>query len=91
MQEGTTLKVEFNDKNKRRIEPKTQYKKRTGRSPNYLDSLMLAYSDRVAKLSAGGAGDTDDEYRGHYNPYAKQRLYMPGSNSRIWTPRRGAR
>lgn len=91
IQEGTTLKVEFNDKNKRRIEPKTNFKKRTGRSPNYLDSLMLAFADRVAMLSAGGVGKAQDEYRGHDSPYThRSRLYMPGSNTRIWTPR-GAR
>lgn len=89
--EGTTLKVEFNDKNKRRIEPKQKFKVRTGRSPNYLDSLMLAHADRVALKSVGGAGGAEGEYRGNYNPYEQRgRLYMPRSNSRIWTPR-GAR
>jgi hypothetical protein len=67
--EGTTLKIEFNDRNKRRIEPKEKFRKRTGRSPNYLDATMLAFADRIAMTSAGSGGVVIPMTRGHYNPY----------------------
>lgn len=75
VQEGTTLKTEFNDRNKRRIEPKVAYRKRTGRSPNYLDSVMLACSDRVARRSVGGAGKERTMGRGNFDPQKGKRLY----------------
>lgn len=76
--EGTTLKIQYNDRNKRRIEPKEQYRKRTGRSPNYLDALMLAFSDRVAMKSCGAGGVVVPMNRGNYNPYPnKKRTERP--------------
>jgi hypothetical protein len=77
MQEGTTLKVEYNDRNKRRIEPKANYRKRTGRSPNYLDSLMLAWADRAAKKSAATCGEEKTMTRGNLNPWAQAQKGRP--------------
>jgi hypothetical protein len=83
--EGTTLKTEFNDRNKRRIEPKDKYRKRTGRSPNYLDALLLAFADRVAMKSAGASGEVEEAYRGMYNPYTKEKVRP--DHHRIWNRR----
>jgi len=47
VEEGSTLQIEWTDRNKRKIEAKHRYKKRTGKSPDYLDALMLAFADRV--------------------------------------------
>lgn len=44
MAEGTTLKVGYAaGTSKRKIESKEDYKKRTGKSPDYWDALVLAY------------------------------------------------
>ena len=48
MEEGSTLLIEWTEqRNKRKIESKSKYKKRTGKSPDYLDATMLAWADRV--------------------------------------------
>jgi hypothetical protein len=86
MAEGTTLKIEYNDRNKRRIEPKEKYRKRTGRSPNYLDATMIAFCDRIAMKSAGGSGLVIPMSRGHYNPYPNR--VGPTSRVRLMDRRR---
>ena len=49
MEEGSTLLIEWTEqRNKRKIESKTKYKKRTGKSPDYADATMLAWADRIA-------------------------------------------
>jgi phage terminase large subunit len=47
MAEGTTLKVGYSTGSRRKIEGKDEYKKRTGRSPDYWDALVLAFDPRA--------------------------------------------
>ena len=55
MEEGSTLLIDWAEGkgNKRKIEAKKLYKKRTGRSPDYLDATMLAWADRVGGPTYG--------------------------------------
>lgn len=53
IEEGTTLQIQWTERNKRKIEAKANYKKRTGRSPDYLDAMMLAFADRIGSPGVG--------------------------------------
>lgn len=52
--EAASLQYRFAEANVIRIEPKVNYKKRKKKSPDYLDSLMLAYATRGIDLNGIG-------------------------------------
>ena len=90
--EGTTLKIRYTDRNKRGIEPKEIYKKRTKRSPNYLDALVLAFSDRVSAESVARCSAEQSQFRGALNPYTSfKRQQRKSTRLTSWTGSSGRR
>jgi hypothetical protein len=88
--EGTTLKIEYTDRNKRKIMSKQLYRKKTGRSPNYLDAAMLAFADRVLAAGCGFEIDGSEQKlaRGRFDPFGRDfRKQM--ERMRLWDRRTG--
>lgn len=55
--ELTTLRLKFDSRGRRKLEDKDQYKKRTGRSPDFSDALFHAFATDVIGAGAIAAGD----------------------------------
>lgn len=57
VQDATQLRITFDLRGRRRLEPKDSFKKRTGRSPDFWDSLALAFYEDAASIGAGASSE----------------------------------
>ncbi len=83
MEEGSTLLIDWSDRSKRKIESKKFYKKRTGRSPDYLDATMLAWADRVGGPTYGVMASEPEPVKEH----PTQLMPMNRPRMRLWDRR----
>lgn len=88
MEEGSTLLIDWAEGkgNKRKIEAKKLYKKRTGRSPDYLDAMMLAFADRVGGPTCGvmfsESAPKDVEHPTQLMPFYRERVRLMNRRGR---------
>lgn len=83
--EATTLKIGYSTGNKRKIEDKVSYRKRTGRSPNYIDSTVLAFADIVCGPSHGTSTPDVVVRRGNMSPFSDSSRMAEPVRERIWS------
>jgi len=68
MQEATTLRAKFDERTRRKIEKKEEYKRRAGRSPDHWDSLVLTHAGDGG-IGVGASSEDGELRRGSMSPF----------------------
>jgi hypothetical protein len=85
--QATTLRFAFDQRGRRKLEDKDQYKRRTGRSPDHYDSLALTEAEFVHAPGEGASSDDRELERGTVGRITAERV-DPDEDAGEWRPRR---